>query len=62
MRYEYETLKVDQDGMILNITMNRPERLNAVNPVMHEELSRIWEDVGKDESVRVAVITGAGRA
>ena len=58
----YEHLLVDkQDGIAL-LTMNRPEVLNATNFRLHNELSRIWLDLGQDPEVRVAVITGAGSA
>jgi enoyl-CoA hydratase len=47
---------------VLLITLNRPEVLNAADEVMHGELARVWTDIGKDADVRVAVVTGAGRA
>ena len=40
--YKYETLLVDKQETVLTITLNRPERLNAVNDVMHEELPDVW--------------------
>lgn len=46
---------------VLLITINRPERANAVNARLHEELGEIWGTVGKDPSVDVIVVTGAGR-
>ena len=42
--------------------MNRPETLNSTNFRLHNELSRIWLDIGADPEVRVAVVTGAGDA
>jgi enoyl-CoA hydratase/carnithine racemase len=58
----YQHLIVEkQDGIAL-ITMNRPEVYNATNGRLHYELGRIWLDLGEDAEVRVAVITGAGRA
>jgi enoyl-CoA hydratase len=47
---------------VLLITMNRPEVYNAADEEMHNQLSRIWTDVARDEDTRVAVITGAGKA
>ena len=35
--YKYETLLIEKQDAVLTITLNRPERLNAVNDVMHEE-------------------------
>jgi enoyl-CoA hydratase len=58
----YQHLLVEkQDGIAL-LTMNRPEVYNATNGRLHYELGRIWLDIGEDPEVRVAVITGAGRA
>jgi len=58
----YQHLIVEkQDGIAL-ITMNRPEVYNATNSRLHYELGRIWLDIGEDAEVRVAVITGAGKA
>lgn len=46
---------------VLVVTINRPEQYNAVNEVLHEELSSVWSVVARDSRVRVAVITGAGK-
>jgi 2-(1,2-epoxy-1,2-dihydrophenyl)acetyl-CoA isomerase len=48
------------DG-IARITLNRPERLNSFNVAMHEELAEALGGVAADKSVRVLVLTGAGR-
>jgi enoyl-CoA hydratase len=58
----YQHLIVDKKDGIALITMNRPEVYNATNARLHYELGRIWPDIGADAEVRVAVITGAGRA
>ncbi|MEM1649915.1 MAG: enoyl-CoA hydratase-related protein, partial [Sulfolobales archaeon] len=42
--------------------LNRPERLNAINIEMLQELSRVLDELEADDSVRVIVITGSGRA
>ncbi|MCH8842348.1 MAG: enoyl-CoA hydratase/isomerase family protein [SAR324 cluster bacterium] len=47
---------------VLLITINRPEVMNATNAALHNQLSRIWLDIGADEETRVVVITGAGKA
>lgn len=59
--YQFLTFERPSDGVLL-ITINRPERLNATNSRLHWELSRVWLDVDADESARVAVVTGAGKA
>ena len=59
--YSYETLLVDQTDAILTITLNRPERLNAVDETMHKELENVFAEVGNDPEVSAVVLTGAGR-
>ena len=49
-----------RDGAVLTVTLNRPDRLNALNDEMHEGLAAAAE-AGGDPAVRVVVITGAGR-
>src|SRR5690606_23469347 len=48
-----------EDGIAL-ITMNRPERLNALDEDHYEGLSEAWSRVGDDKEIRVAIVTGAG--
>jgi len=59
----YEAIAIDKrpDGVAL-ATLNRPERLNAVNGTLHNELTRVTRDADADPDVKVLVITGAGRA
>jgi enoyl-CoA hydratase len=59
---EYNTIKFEdpQEGVGL-ITLNRPERLNAINLEMLEELHTLFEDLKDREDVRVVIITGEGR-
>mgnify|MGYP003319539739 CR=1 FL=1 len=52
---------MDQDGPVLTITLNRPERLNAVDRVMHRELDEVFGEVAFDGSVSAVVVTGSGR-
>lgn len=60
---EYQQLTLTRrDNGVLLITLNRPEKYNAADEGMHAELARIWRDVAADPDVRVAVITGAGKA
>lgn len=63
MRYAaYQQLTVRVRQGIATVTMNRPEKLNAVNQRMHEELSRIFIDLNEDPEVETIILTGAGRA
>ncbi|MDX1613641.1 MAG: enoyl-CoA hydratase/isomerase family protein [Candidatus Promineifilaceae bacterium] len=64
MNYEaYQHLHFERrEQGILWITLNRPEVLNAADARMHTELVEIWKTIDGDADVRVAVVTGAGRA
>jgi 2-(1,2-epoxy-1,2-dihydrophenyl)acetyl-CoA isomerase len=46
---------------VCTITLNRPDRLNAVNPLLASELPQAVQEAARDDAVRVVVITGAGR-
>ena len=59
--YTYSTLLVDKRDRVLTITLNRPERLNAVDEVMHKELEQVFGAVGMDPEVNAVVLTGSGR-
>jgi enoyl-CoA hydratase/carnithine racemase len=52
----------DQDGHIVTITYNRPDRLNAVNGAMREGLNAGWARFRDDQDAWVAILTGTGRA
>jgi enoyl-CoA hydratase/carnithine racemase len=56
----YEALELTQDGQVLTVTLNRPDRMNAFNPTMVEELARVWTAVRTDDTVNAVVLTGAG--
>lgn len=60
---KFRSLLIEPKGNgVTLITMNRPEKLNAMTYEMHSELARIWDAVEEDAATKVAVITGAGRA
>jgi enoyl-CoA hydratase len=59
--YQHLAFEQRPHGVLL-ITLNRPDVLNAADEVMHGELARVWADVSRDDDVRAAVVTGAGRA
>ena len=52
---------VETDGAIRTITLNRPDRMNAISTPMLRDLSKALVDADRDQSVRVIVLTGAGR-
>ena len=60
---DYQSLRFERrDHGVLLITMDRPEKLNATDDVLHSELARVWRDVARDPGCAAAVVTGAGRA
>ena len=58
----YEQIDVTDDGGITTITLNRPEKLNALAGHMRRDLAEALEAAGSDRDVHVVVITGVGRA
>src|SRR5690606_18993404 len=56
----YTTLLVTAENGICIITINRPEKLNALNKTVIEELGRAIDEVVGNESVRSVIITGSG--
>ena len=58
---EYTDLLYEIDSHVATITLNRPDRLNAISGPMLESLSQAMRDADRDRDVRVIVITGAGR-
>src|ERR1700752_692694 len=60
-RYETLLLESPADGVI-QVTLNRPDRLNAMTVTMFDELESVARAVGDDRDVRVVILTGAGNA
>ena len=60
MSYEHLLVTNSVDGVCV-IVLNRPERLNAVNPKLADELPLAMSAAAADDAVRVVVITGSGR-
>lgn len=60
MELSYETLLVRKDNQIATITINRPDKRNALNAMVRRELVAALDAVRADDAVRVIVITGAG--
>jgi enoyl-CoA hydratase/carnithine racemase len=58
---DYTDLLYEVSGGIATITLNRPDRLNAISMPMLDSLSKVLRDSDVDREVRVIVITGAGR-
>ena len=59
----YETLLIDKrENGVAVVSLNRPDRLNAVNGRLHHELSTFTRDAERDRAVKVVVLAGEGRA
>ena len=58
----YETILVEKRDQIATVTLNRPQQLNALDLVMRRELISALPELEGDKTVRVVVLTGAGKA
>ena len=58
----YSTLTIAVDGRVATITLNRPERLNAINDDMPGEIRQAVDAANADDRVHVIVVRGAGDA
>ena len=57
---DYEFSKLEKREKLWIITLNRPEKMNALHPPAHFELEKIFDDFSNDENAWVAIITGEG--
>jgi crotonobetainyl-CoA hydratase/dehydration protein DpgD len=53
-------VRYQKRGRVAHVTLDRPERLNAMDLRMHEELAFVWDDFEADDELWLAVLTGAG--
>lgn len=58
----YETLDLNIENNVAWLTLDRPDKLNALNPTMMDELRRAFTDLDERADVRVVVLRGKGRA
>ena len=58
----FETLTTELDHHVLTVTLNRPERMNALTEKMLVELLQVFDEIDRNDEIRVAIVTGAGRA
>src|SRR6185295_7719950 len=57
----YQRLLFDRPHpKVLRVTMNRPEKYNATDAIMHTELVNVWRDIDGDDTVNCVIIQGAG--
>lgn len=57
-----EHIRIDRDGRVAVVTLNRPEVMNALNRQMYAELEQAFRDLHRDPEAWCIVLTGAGRA
>lgn len=56
-----ETLQVERAGGVVTVTLNKPQKKNAVDPQMWTEMARIWDEIARNvDEDRAVVVTGAG--
>jgi enoyl-CoA hydratase len=58
----YETILYEVEGQVATLTINRPKALNALSPQVLEEVSQAVDEAAADKTVRVMILTGAGKA
>ncbi len=57
----FETITLNKDEHIATITLNRPDKMNALNTLMLQEMAVAIDEIVQDDDVRVMVLTGAGK-
>ena len=57
----YEDLLLEKEGVIATLTLNAPQKLNALTRKMQTSLPLAVDEIAKDDEVRVVIVTGAGR-
>lgn len=58
----YKRLLLTLENRVLTITLNRPDELNATDPLMHTEISNVFHEISGEPGIDVVVLTGAGKA
>src|SRR5260370_7621227 len=62
MAERYETIEITKDKGITFVTLNRPDKRNAMSPQLHREMDEALDDLAVDPETQVLVLTGAGEA
>ena len=57
----FTTIDYEKKGSVAHVRLDRPEKLNAMNDVLHRELAETWADFRDDPSLKVAILSGNGR-
>ena len=59
---EFSTIKYEVDNRVARVTFNRPEIHNAFNNTVITEMQQVFNEIKKDDNIRVVVLTGAGKS
>ena len=59
---KFETINYSLENQVATVSLNRPEKLNAMNYTMLMELTSVTEQIKKDESIKCMILRGEGRA
>ncbi len=59
---KYETIKIERDGGITWVILNRPDKRNAMSPQLHLDMDDALDELSTDEQTEVLILTGAGEA
>jgi trans-feruloyl-CoA hydratase/vanillin synthase len=59
---KYETIKIEREGGITWVVLNRPDKRNAMSPQLHLDMDDALDELSTDEQTEVLIITGAGEA
>jgi enoyl-CoA hydratase/carnithine racemase len=59
---DFKQILYEVEDKIATVTLNRPDRLNAMNKTMNSEIREVLDRVNEDDDVRALIVTGAGRA
>lgn len=57
-----DEIRIERDGGVVRVTLNRPDKLNAQTVAMWHHLAKVGAELAADESIRVLVVAGEGRA
>ena len=60
MKSDYEFLTTEVNGHVLEVTINRPDVMNALHPPSHKEFDEVWNEFAQDDDLWVGIVTGAG--
>ena len=59
---KYETLILTKKEAVAKVILNRPDKMNALNPKMFEDIAEVFKHIATDDSIRAVIVSGAGEA